>query len=212
MNINRHLILFITLLGLTACSTVQPPPIQHDVSAAAVQVQQQRLQQLTHWQLRGQMALFDLVQAERHGMHIEWYATPTHLNMRFYHPLRGTLARLEQTPEGANLIAEDGNEYQAQTMDDLLWEYFRLALPITQINAIISGREQPGMFNKSYQLQTFNDQQLALLAAFTMPATGQLWQGQLSQYKLVQDVFLPHQIELSSSSWRLKLQVSKWQF
>ena len=209
---NRPLILLLALLSLTACSSVQRPPIQHDVSIAAIQAQQSRLQKLTDWQLRGQMALFDLQQQDRHSMYVEWQATPTQLKMRFYHPLRGTLARLEQTPAGAILVAEDGTHYQANTMDELLWEYFRLELPINQMSAIISGREQPEMMGKFFQLQSVNNESLALLAGFVMPASGQLWQGQLQQYKSTNGVYLPHLIELSSSHWRLKLQVSKWQF
>jgi len=59
-----------------------------------------------------------------------------------------------------------------------------------------------------------NQQQppLALLSRYAIPATGQLWKAQLSNYKSIQNIMLPHQFELTANEWRIKLRVSQWQF
>jgi outer membrane lipoprotein LolB len=208
----RLLLVVLTSAWLTACSSVPEPPSVSDVDSAAVAAQQQQLKNLANWRLSGQMALFDLRTDDRHGLYIDWYSSAEQITMRFSHPLRGTLAKLEQANGVALLTDEDGKEYRATTAQELLWQYFRLDLPVNQISAIVTGRELPEMVQKQYQLQQYQQQQYALLSDFTMVAADQLWRAQLGQYELTDGIFLPYNINLTTDAWRLKLQVSQWRF
>ncbi|OZB05197.1 MAG: outer membrane lipoprotein LolB [Idiomarina sp. 34-48-12] len=208
----RLLLVVLTSAWLTACSSVPEPPSISDVDAEAVAAQQQQLEQLNNWRLRGQMALFDLRADDRHGLYVDWYSSAEQLTMRFSHPLRGTLAKLEQANGQAVLVDEDGKEYRATTAQELLWQYFRLDLPMNQINAIVIGKELPDMVEKQYQLQQHQQQPYALLSDFVMIAADQVWRAQLGEYELVHGTFLPHSINLTTDAWRLKLQVSQWRF
>ncbi|PHR65366.1 MAG: outer membrane lipoprotein LolB [Idiomarina sp.] len=208
----RLLLVVLTSAWLTACSSVPEPPSTSDVDAKAVTAQQQQLKQLDNWRLRGQMALFDLREDDRHGLYVDWSSSADQLMMRFSHPLRGTLAKLEQSNGQAVLIDEDGKEYRATTAQELLWQYFRLDLPMNQISAIVIGQELPDMVEKQYQLQQYRKRPYALLSNFVMLAADQVWRAQLGEYELINGTFLPHSINLTTDAWRLKLQVSQWRF
>lgn len=208
----RLLLVVLTSGWLSACTSVPEPPSQSNVDFNAVNAQQQQLAQVSQWRLRAQMALFDLRQDDRHGVYVDWFSRGEELSIRFSHPLRGTLARLEQRPGSAILIDEDGQEYRATSAEALLRDYFQVDLPINTINAVILGKQLPGMVNKQYQLQQNNGKNFALLADFTMIAADQLWRAELRQYQTVEGTYVPHSIDLSAAAWRLKLQVSEWTF
>ena|SRR5690554_3992167 len=207
----RLLLVVLTSSWLAACSSLPEPTSHSDVDAGAIQAQQQQLSQLTQWRLRGQMALFDLAQNDRHGVYVDWYSSPNRLTMRFSHPLRGTLARLEQRDGMAELIDEDGERYYATSARQLLNNYFHIDLPIDALNDIVLGKKLPAMVDTKYQLQQTDAAQLALLSDFVMIAADQLWRAELRQYQAVDGTFMPHSIDLTADAWRLKLKVSEWQ-
>lgn len=208
----RLLLVVLTSGWLAACSTVPEPVTHSDVDDRAVAAQQSQLEQREQWRLKGQMALFDLRQDNRHGVYVDWFSSASTLSMRFSHPLRGTLARLHQQDGLAVLTDEDGKEYRAESAEQLLFEYFQMDLPITVINSIVMGKQLPGMIDTHYQLRQHQQQQLALLSDFVMIAADQLWRAQLRDYTPVDGTFMPHSIDLTTDAWRLKLKVSEWKF
>jgi outer membrane lipoprotein LolB len=206
------LLLTVLQVTLAACSTT---PQQHNLSVidrSAALNHQQQLQSITSWRLQGQLALFDLNHDKRHSMYIDWHHSPALTSMRFSHPLQGTLARLEQTPAGAVLIDDEDNRYYASDAETLLRDYFDLALPFHLVSELILGREQPTMQQQQYILLQQQQPPVALLSAYAIPASGQLWRAQLSNYKAVQHIQLPQQFELTAPEWRIKLRVNQWQF
>lgn len=206
----RLLLVVLTSGWLAACSSVPEPTRHSDVDNQAIQAQQQQLVQLRQWRLRGQMALFDLQQNDRHGLYVDWYSSPNLLTMRFSHPLRGTLAKLEQRDGMAELIDQDGERYYGTSARQLLNNYFHLDLPVDALNDIVLGKQLPAMVETKYQLQQTDSQQLALLSDFVMIAADQLWRAELRQYQVVNGTYMPHSIDLTADAWRLKLKVSEW--
>lgn len=207
----RALLLVVLLSGwLSGCVSAPKPTTVDNANQQAINAQQQQLQQLLQWRLRGQMALFDLTQDDRHGLYVDWFSSPDKLTMRFSHPLRGTLARLEQKDGQAVLIENKQQEYRAASATELLRDYFQLDIPIALVNAIVIGKQLPGMAETRYQIVQQQPQNLALLAHFNLIANQQLWRAELGQYRAVTGIYLPHQIDVSAPTWRLKLQVSEW--
>lgn len=206
----RLLLVVLTSGWLVACSSLPEPTTHSSVASAAITAQQQQLQQLAQWRLRGQMALFDLRQDDRHGVYIDWFYSHNRLTMRFSHPLRGTIARLEQRDGFAELIDDNDQRYYGSTARELLLHYFNLDLPIDLLNSIVVGKQLSGMAETKYQLQQTDTQQLALLSDFVLVAADQLWRAELRQYKTVNGTYMPHSIDLTTQAWRLKLQVSEW--
>lgn len=206
------LVWMVLLLSSVACTTT---PTQHSLSATdrnAVLNHQQQLQGLDSWRLRGQLALFDLAQDKRHSVYMDWQHSPALTQIRFSHPLQGTLARLEQTPAGAVLIDDADNRYYGRDAESLLRDYFDLALPFNLVTDLVVGRETATMQQQHYIVMADQNPTIALLSGYAIPANGQLWRAQLNQYKMVQHTQLPHQFELEASEWRIKLRVNQWQF
>lgn len=206
------LLLAVLPVTLSACTTT---PQHHSLSAidrTAALTHQQQLQSISSWRLQGQLALFDLSADKRHSLYIDWQHSPALINIRFSHPLQGTLARLEQTPAGAVLIDDNDKRFYASDAETLLRDYFNLALPFNLVSELILGREQATMQQQHYILLNQQQPPLALLSRYAIPATGQLWKAQLSNYKSIQNIMLPQQFELTANEWRIKLRVSQWQF
>lgn len=199
-------------ISLSACTSLPQHQPVSAVDANAIQAHQQQLQALTEWRLQGQLALFDLSKQKRHSMYIDWQHSPALTNLRFSHPLQGTLARLQQTPAGAVLIDSEDNHYYGNDAETLLYDYFQLALPFNLLSDIMLGRQQPTMQQPQYLLASQQQTPLALLTGYSIQAAGQRWQVQLSRYQAEQALLLPQQFELTTQQWRLKLRVNQWQF
>ncbi|MDX1705104.1 lipoprotein insertase outer membrane protein LolB [Pseudidiomarina sp.] len=206
----KLLVLLLALAGLTACTTIPVTSPATAVDSAAVIRHQTNLAAIDNWTLRGQLAIFDLTADERHAVYIDWQQTPTSLSMRLSHPLKGTLARLEESPLGAILTDEDGMTYQASTAEQLLSQYFGLDLPLDLMRELVLGRQLPGMSGREFILQGTESGQLALLSSYQLSAAGQQWQASLSHYASVDGVLLPHSFHLSAPAWRIKLRITQW--
>lgn len=206
------LLLLLLQLSLSACTSTPKQQSLSAVDRAAALSHQQQLEGISSWRIQGQLALFDRNTDKRHSLYIDWQHSPALISMRFSHPLQGTLARLEQTPAGAVLIDDEDNRYYASDAETLLRDYFNLALPFNLVSELILGREQPTMQQQQYIVLDQQQPTLALLSSYAIPAGGQLWHAQLSQYKAVKGIHMPHQFELSAREWRIKLRVSQWQF
>ncbi|KFZ31573.1 hypothetical protein IDSA_02390 [Pseudidiomarina salinarum] len=207
----KILVFLLALASLTACTSIPVTAPATAVDAAAVMRHQANLAQLDDWTLRGQLAIFDLTADERHAVYIDWQQTPASLSMRLSHPLKGTLARLEQSPLGATLTDEDGMTWQAPSAQQLLSQYFGLDLPLDLMRDLVLGRQLPGMSAREFTLHGQPPDELALLSSYQLQAAGQQWQASLSQYAAVDGVQLPHNFHLSAPAWRIKLRITQWQ-
>ncbi|RUO56007.1 lipoprotein insertase outer membrane protein LolB [Pseudidiomarina homiensis] len=205
----RLLLLF--SLILTGCAA-PPEEIPMDaIDANAVARHQAQVDALQHWQLRGQIALFNLTADERDAVYLEWKQSPERLQLRFYHPLKGTLARLEQDAQGATYYDEDEQAYYGYNAESLVARLFNFELPIMLLQQVIVGGRPQGAEQQRYLL--LNNQELAVapLMSYLVTRNEQQWQVQLNNYEQQSgQLFLPHNVELRSSTWRIKLRVSEW--
>lgn len=214
-----RLLVVVFVTGLfTACAA--PPQLPTQVTAPPqAQAQQQRaaeLWQQQQWSFSAQIAVFDLVADDRHAAYIDWQQQPNRSFLRFYHPLRGTLAELRVTPTEAVLIDADENERRALSAETLLRQQLGLSIPLQLLQAVVVGKlpERAGM------IEYYED---GTVAAYAVPAARQLWQVNLSRYQVINRTNstpstaaptafqLPHAITLESKAYRLKLAVSNWQ-
>lgn len=207
--IRRLLLLF--SLALAGCAA---PPAEIPMSAIdanAVARHQDQVATLQQWRLRGQIALFNLTQDERDSVYLEWRQTPEQLNLRFYHPLKGTLARLEQTATGAIYYDEDEQAYYGANAEALVARLFNFELPINLLQQVVTGVQPTGAEQQRYLLLNEQERPLAPLMSYLVSRNNQQWQVQLGDYEQQQNVlFLPQSVELRSTDWRIKLRVSEW--
>ncbi|WP_258807122.1 lipoprotein insertase outer membrane protein LolB [Pseudidiomarina sp. CB1] len=205
----RLLLLF--SLILSGCAA-PPEEIPMDaIDANAVSRHQDQVDALQRWQLRGQIALFNLTADERDAVYLEWKQSPERLQLRFYHPLKGTLARLEQDAQGATYYDEDEQAYYGYNAESLVARLFNFELPIALLQQVIVGARPQGAEQQRYLLLNDHDLAMAPLMSYLVTRNEQQWQVQLNNYEQQSGrLFLPHNVELRSSAWRIKLRVSEW--
>lgn len=206
-----RLLLLLALL-LSGCATAPQPVAGDNVDATAIARHQQQLEQLTQWQLQAHVALFNLTRDARDAVYLEWRQTPEQMHLRFYHPLKGTLARLEQTPLGATYYDQDDQAYYGSDAEQLIERLFGYQLPLQLLQQVMIGQQPPSAAQQTYRQFKTNQGEYAPLASYRADANEQDWQVQLDAYELVNnDLYLPTSIELASELWRIKLRVRKWQ-
>lgn len=205
-----RLMLLFSLI-LTGCATPPKEIPMAAIDANAVMRHQNQVAAVENWQLRGQIALFNLQADERDSVYIEWRQTPERLNLRFYHPLKGTLARLEQDPQGAIYYDEDEQAYYGANAESLLARLFDFELPINLLQQVVIGAQPQGAEQQRYLLMDDQESPLAPLMSYVVTRQEQQWHVLLERYEATKSMlFLPQSVELRSTAWRIKLRVNEW--
>ncbi|MFC0444513.1 lipoprotein insertase outer membrane protein LolB [Pseudidiomarina halophila] len=203
-------LLLIVALLLSGCAAAPPEIPLSEVDRNAAARHQQAIASLTDWSISGQIAMINLNEDDRDAVYLEWSHTPAKMNLRFYHPLKGTLARLEEDLTGATFFDQDGQAYYGVTAEQLIARIFDYQLPLQLLSEVITGRRPEDAVQLSYQLHELNGQPYATLNRYVVTTPTQNWQVELSNYQAEQQYLLAHQLELASAEWRIKLKVRQW--
>lgn len=192
-------------LMLAGCSMPTPSPqtILENTDYAAVTEHQQRLDSIFRWRLSARLAIVQKANDERDGLYLnwDWQRQPDqHQNLRFSHPLKGQLASLTITPQGAQLNA-DGEQYQDRSAERLLHRVLGLKLPVNALSQWVLGKVTPSLQQRAFIAGG------RIAKADVHTAAGQLWSLQW----FYGEQLLPQQIHLESNQLRIKLQLNNWQ-
>lgn len=127
------------VLGLTAlifggCQTAQEPTAIVS-SAAYWQQMQQKLQQVTRYQLSGRLGVSG---STRFSANFTLTANQDNYELELTSPFGATLANLTVKPGEAILVA-DGKTYQAADAQSLFYETFNLDLPLSSLRTLSLG-------------------------------------------------------------------------
>lgn len=208
-------ITFLCLVILSGCSLRPDHSEQSDtVALPLIEQHQLSIATLSHWTVRGRIAFFDLRENNRNAASLSWAKTDAGSFLRLSHPLRGTLAQLEQTPLSASLIDNKGEQYFAPTIDELLAWQLGLMLPFNLVEAAMTGKRPPQLGSEwSY----YADGSLASYVVTVHDSvlnTNQHWHVSLSHYQTVESavgrVKLPHQLEITHVDYKIRLQINDW--
>ncbi|MEA3587385.1 outer membrane lipoprotein LolB [Pseudidiomarina sp. 1APP75-27a] len=203
-------LLLIVALLLSGCAAAPPEIPLSAIDRNAAERHQQAIASLTDWSISGQLALFNRVEDDRDAVYLEWQHASGEMRLRFYHPLKGTLARLEEDLTGATFFDEEGQPYYGVTAEQLIARIFNFQLPLQLLSEVITGRRPDGAVQLSYQLHDLDGKPYATLNRYLVATTSEKWQVELSNYQAEQSYLMPHQLELISPEWRIKLKVSQW--
>ncbi|MCC5854840.1 MAG: outer membrane lipoprotein LolB [Idiomarina sp.] len=200
---------------LNACTTTPTQvPVSEDVDPELVRDHQNKIRMIEQWRMRGRIGFFELTENNRSAANISWQVAPQMAQLRLYHPLRGTLARLEQTATGASLTDENGDTFYAASVDQLLMWHLQLQLPFSLINEALTGRIPSASVDN---LKYYED---GTVAGYTLEQRRfgfeeDRWHIALSQYAQVpgsrRPVPLPHLIEIDSDAYKIRIQISQWE-
>lgn len=220
----RQIIVSLILVLLTACAGTPLSAPEQEVDADAIASHQQSLQRLDAWEFQSRMAFVDRQANDRQAASLRWHHSDNERALRISHPLRGTLARIEETSEGASLTDNQGQTYRARDIESLLMTHLNVFLPIDLIHAALLGRiPETTIINPNYYadgtLASYEvDIEHPFAAWSQRPA--QTWQVTLGRYSSVeidaqthsQDavVQLPHELQLRSDDYEIRLSISRW--
>lgn len=211
----RRLALLFLIVMLSACAAAPDRMPETEVDAESVDQHQQSLADIHAWEFQSRMAFFELEQNSRQAASLRWQNQPESRSLRVSHPLRGTLARLEETADGATLVDAQGDEYRANDIEALLLTHLNVVLPIELIHDALLGRmPQTDIINPSFYADgTLADYQVDVdTGRYWQRASRQTWHVSLARYSEAANapVRLPHELELTSDDYRIRLTISRW--
>ncbi|MGX5914432.1 lipoprotein insertase outer membrane protein LolB [Aliidiomarina sp. Khilg15.8] len=211
---SRHL-LFAAIVVLAGCATQPDRGSAERIDNARIDAHQAQLATIESWEFQARMAFFNDRDDERHTASIRWQFSPDEVAIRLTHPLRGTLAELEQTPYQAVLTDREGNQYIAEDIRQLLQQHLGIMLPVTLINDALLGRHPDlNMIDPVYYEDGSMAEYRVRLTDDLRPTNADdSWHIEFFNYQQAADsnIRLPHRLHLESDDYRIRLAITRWQ-
>lgn len=195
----RVLLSFLIALGLSAC-TITPDGPQ---TAVNLPLQLEKLKDVTHWQIRGKMAIRK--NREAISANLNWKTDGADFDFRLTNVLGVTLAHMSYR-DGLATLEADGETYTHTNPSVLIYSVTNWDIPIDKLQNWIKGLP---LQQDDYRL---NDNQLLLSLSPGCSACG-FWQVNYGQYGNIDGVWLPHQLTLTQpqhSDTLIKIKINQW--
>lgn len=210
----RHL-LFAAVMVIAGCATQPDRGTAENIDTQRIDAHQAELATIDSWEFQARMAFFNDRDDERHTASVRWQYSPSEVGIRLTHPLRGTLAEIEQTPYQAVLTDREGNQYAAPDMRELLQRHLGIMLPVALINDALLGRHPDvDLIDPVYYDDgSMASYRVALPYDRNTEAADDVWHIEFFNYQQASNsnVRLPHRLHLESDAYRIRLAISRWQ-
>lgn len=199
-------VVFILIFVLSGCKNTNNLNKASDVDMSAEFLalsNHEKLALMTHWELSGKIAVF--TSTERKSAYLNWHQSNQEIDFRLSNLIGVSLLNLSFDGELAKLEA-DGEEYEDVSTEALIYRTTGWLLPLDNLHHWIKG-----LSNDDDQIQ-LNDFGLpSRIEPICDTCIG--WIITYSQYKEVQGVWLPFNIDVinPTKQTRLKFKVSQWQ-
>lgn len=184
---------------LSACSSVPQGP----TGPVNLPAQLAQLATVKHWEIKGKMAIKDPSQSL--SANIVWRVQEPDFSFRMTNFLGVTLVDLS-AQEGLATLKADNETYTDSNAAALIYQVTGWDIPLQPLLGWIKGLPRE---DDSYQL---NDSGLLTQLTPSCFSCGN-WQISYSQYRQVNDIWLPHSIVLtdtSSTNHWIKIRVNSW--
>jgi outer membrane lipoprotein LolB len=183
-------------LLFTGCAQLPQKVIQTNNSW---QSQRNQLEQLTDWSLSGQLGIFR--PEGRESVNIHWQQSTKSFHIRLNTVLGINVLDIHKVDD--NTIIIDGKTYISNDHEQLITDLSGMVLPIQQLQQWIKGNPN----GASYQLDQ-NHQVISLMGG--QQTTG-FWLINYADYRTINDINLPYNLQLIRGDLRLKFRISNWE-
>ncbi|PJG57952.1 lipoprotein insertase outer membrane protein LolB [Aeromonas cavernicola] len=185
-----RLFTFCALLLLAGCTTTESSRTQVDW-----QQERARLEQLSHWQLSGKMAI--ITPEQKGSARLNWQQDGEDYRLNLTSLIGTHLLELSRTKGEITLLDSDGNPHHSQDAEALIYQLTGWHIPVTGLPAWIKGIPGKAEFdlNPDHSLARVRDGQ---------------WQIVYDNYRDQAGYRLPHQLTMTGQNSRLKLQINQW--
>ncbi|MFQ2331037.1 lipoprotein insertase outer membrane protein LolB [Aeromonas dhakensis] len=178
------------LLLLAGCATTQPQRDQVNW-----QQERTRLEQLTHWQLSGKMAI--ITAQQKGSARVNWQQDGDDYRLNLTSLIGTHILELSRCKGEITLIDNEGNPHQSQDAEALVYQLTGWNIPVAELPAWIKGLPGEAEFelNPDRSLASVRDGQ---------------WQIVYGDYRDQDGYRLPHLLTMTGQGSRLKLQINQW--
>jgi len=193
-----HSLFLLLPLLFMGCAQLPDTTLQQDISW---EVQQKQLETLTHWSLSGKLAV--ITPDERNSVNIYWQQSGANLEIHLSTFLGLSVLDIKKSNDETVIIDSDGKHYRSNNSEQLINALSGMSIPVEHLQQWIKGNPH----NATYQL---NEQQHISTLLGTDQQHG-VWSINYSDYRRVNNIDLPHKLQLTRGDIRLKFIISTWQ-
>ncbi len=194
---SRLLPLLLALL-MVGCSPAPPRPVPDSAPEQSWQLHQQRLHQLTHWQLSGRLAV--LSDHEAWHMSLQWQQRSERYSLNIIAPLGQGSVQLHGDAVQVTLITDEGDTINSSSPDLLLYQQLGWKVPVSDLRYWVLGLPAPGEHVQSLDEYGRLNQ---------LQQDG--WEIEFLDYQPHLGVELPRKVFVSNHQAKVKLVISDWE-
>lgn len=178
------------LLLLAGCTTTQPQRDQVNW-----QKERTRLEQLSHWQLSGKMAI--ITAQQKGSARVNWQQNGDDYRLNLTSLIGTHILELSRSNGEITLIDNEGNPHQSLDAEALIYQLTGWNIPVQGLPEWIKGLPGKAEFelNSDSSLASVRDGQ---------------WQIVYGDYRDQDGYRLPHLLTMTGQGSRLKLQINQW--
>lgn len=186
------------LLLVAACSPLPPRPLPDTTPEQSWQLRQPQLQQLTHWQLSGRLA----VQNDHEAWHmsLNWQQRQERYDINIIAPLGQGAMQLHGDAVAVTLLTDEGETLHSSDPDLLLYQRLGWKVPVSALRYWVLGLPAPG--DSTQQLDEYGH-----LIHLTQAG----WEIAFLDYQPWHGVELPRKVFIDNHQARVRLVISSWQ-
>ncbi|WP_429178964.1 lipoprotein insertase outer membrane protein LolB [Aeromonas salmonicida] len=190
MTLFLRIFTFGCLLLLAGCTTTQPQRDQVNW-----QKERTRLEQLSHWQLSGKMAI--ITAQQKGSARVNWQQNGDDYRLNLTSLIGTHILELSRSNGEITLIDNEGNPHQSQDAEALIYQLTGWNIPVQGLPEWIKGLPGKAEFelNPDSSLASVRDGQ---------------WQIVYGDYRDQDGYRLPHLLTMTGQGSRLKLQINQW--
>jgi outer membrane lipoprotein LolB len=196
--LNKNLLLATTILLISACATITPPPSQLPTPSAVHQQHLATLANIKVFALKGRLGVVTNPRGFSGG--IEWQHQTANDNIDIFSPVGGKVANIAKNPNGVTLTSQDGHSIKANDAESLTEATLGWRLPLSGLSDWAIGQPTTSKIEAS----TWDENGRMT----TLKQDG--WDISYENYTENGGIFLPTKIVLKSEKVNLKLLVEKW--
>ena len=182
---------------LAGCATSPQPIVKLDSSAHQLSLKQQ-----DHWLINGRLGFKS--PEKKQSAHFRWQQTQQQYQLNMTSIIGTSLLNMKGDEKGVTLNADD-ETYQDSDPSDLIWRVTGWQIPVEKLRFWIKGQH-----HNSDKVITSEQGWVSQLQPICSNCKN--WLINYDDYKLVDDIWLPHKVLLNNrlNNSQLLIRVNKW--
>ncbi|WP_085299170.1 lipoprotein insertase outer membrane protein LolB [Cognaticolwellia mytili] len=200
---SKQLFILFFISILTACSSISDVPVANNQLNQDIDTRNKQVAQLNSWTITGKIAFIN--SKERQSATLHWQKDQTAESEALNLSTLFGIKVLELKREKSNFTLEvDGQTYQTQDLDNLIYNLTGLNLPTRAMNSWLKGLAYLSSDKVKYHEKT------QLPESLTSHYNNKAWQISYSKYHHIGPFQLAKQLTILQDDLRIKIVIHAW--